>query len=432
MTSVEVGILGIILLFVLLFMKLPVSVAMILVGLVGNMLLSSPGPTLAKFGSDLILLTQNYNLSVIPLFVLMGLLLANTGLVSDLYDILNSFIGRFKAGMAMASIGAGAAFGAVCGSAVACASTIASVAVPEMSKHGYNRGFAASTAAVGSTLGIIIPPSTTLVLFGILTEESIGAMLIGGILPGLMTMVLLMITAYIMVLRNPELAPLKVIDTKTFSWKMLRNVWAVPLIFLLSFGGIWLGFFTPTEAGAVGAFLSFLFSLLTGKLTWKNFLESLDATVRITAMVFLMVIGGNMFGAFLTRTLIPLKLTAFIEGLNAPPFAIVLVILLIYTLMGPFMDELATMVIMTPVLYPIVIALGYDGVWFGVLTAMMLLTGLLVPPVGVTSLVVASVTKIPSAEVFKYQVPYWITLIIACIILIFIPDIILFLPRMMY
>jgi len=197
-------------------------------------------------------------------------------------------------------------------------------------------------------------------------------------------------------------------------------------------GGIYFGFFTPTEAGAVGAFLSLLFAVLMGRLKWREFVEAVEGTIRISAMVFIILIGGKMFGSFLTRSLIPMELVEFIQGLNVPPFFIIMIILLIYTLMGPIMDEMATLVIMTPIVYPIVTALGYNGIWFGVMTIMMLLTGLLTPPVGVVSLVASSVTKVPAMKVFMSQWPFWITLIIACVLMAIFPEIILILPRMMY
>jgi tripartite ATP-independent transporter DctM subunit len=432
MTSIEIGILGIIVMLILLLIRVPVGIAMTIVAVTGNILLSSPGPAINKLGIDIILITQNYSFSVIPLFVLMGLFLSKANLGADLYEVINGLIGRVKGGMAIATIGAGAAFGAVCGSVVASVSTIASVAVPEMRKYDYDAGFAAGVSAVGSTLGVVIPPSTALVVYGALTEESIGQVLIGGFLPGLMTMILLMITVYLVLLWKPKLAPAAVKDKAPFPWKTLSYVWAIPVIFIISIGGIYGGFFTPTEAGAVGAFLSLLFSIMIGRMKWPNFLEAVIDSVRITAMVFIVLIGGKLFGAFLTRSLIPMALTDFIEGLHIAPFFIILIILLIYTVMGTFMDEMATLVIMTPIIYPIVMSLGYNGVWFGVMTIMMLLTGLLTPPVGVVSLVASSITRIPSMQVFAAQWPFWITLIVSSVLVAAFPDIVLFLPSLMY
>ena len=432
MTSIEIGLLGIVVLLILLISRVPVGIAMTVVAISGNILLSSPGPALNKLGSDIVLITQTYSFSVIPLFVLMGLFLSKANLGADLYEVLNGIIGRVKGGMAIATIGAGAAFGAVCGSVVASCSTIAAVAVPEMTKYKYDPGFAAGVSAVGSVLGVVIPPSTALVVYGALTEESIGQVLIGGVLPGIMTMVMLMFTVYLVLLGKPHLAPKAIQEKIPFPWHRFKYVWAIPLIFILSIGGIYGGFFTPTEAGAVGAFLSLVFSILIRRLKWPNFLDAVIGSVRISAMVFIILIGGKLFGAFLTRSLIPMRLTEFIEGLHIAPFFIILIILLIYTLMGTFMDEMATLVIMTPIIYPLVMSLGYNGVWFGVMTIMMLLTGLLTPPVGVVSLVASSITKVPSMKVFAAQWPFWVTLIIASILVAAFPNIVLFLPSLMY
>lgn len=432
MTPISIGILGIVALLVLLFLRVPVGLSMTIVALVGNMILSTPGPALSKLGIDAILVTQNYGLSVIPLFVLMGMFLTKAELGGALFDVINHFVGRRKGGMAIGTLGASAAFGAVCGSVVASVSTISAIAVPEMEKYKYNRGFAAGIASIGSALGVVIPPSSALVIYGIMTEESIGQVLIGGIVPGIFTMILLMLTVPIVLKRRPELAPETVKEKTPFPKEKLKLVWAVPVIFVVCIGGIYGGFFTPTEAGSVGAFLSLIFAFAVKKMNWKALTESFKGAVRISAMTFLLLLGGQLFGQFLTRSLIPLHLTRFIQGMDAPPFLIVVVILLVFTAMGPLMDEMATLVIMTPIVYPIVISLGYDGVWFGVMTIMMLISGLLMPPVGVVSLVAASITKVPSREVFRYQWPFWITLVIACVLMIAFPDIIMFLPRLMF
>jgi tripartite ATP-independent transporter DctM subunit len=435
MTSIEIGALGIVVLLILtIFFKFPVSIALITVGLIGNIMMVGLDLTLHKFGGDLIVMIQSYNLSVIPLFVLMGLFISKSGIAQDLYDALDDILVNVRGGMAIATLGAGGAFASVCGSATASASTFASVAAPEMIRHNYNPGFSAAVVAVGSTLGVLIPPSTQLVLYGVVSEEPIGKVLVGGFLPGIMTMFMLMITAYIMIRIKPSLAPIKG-EKRKKSFRKLLRIWPVPTIFLISIGGIYAGYFTPTEAGAVGAFFSFFFALITRRLNWSNFWEAVSYSVRITGMVFLIIIGGKMFGVFLTRSLLPKALATYILSLEASPFIIVLLIIFIYTIMGFFMDELATLVIMTPIMYPIIISLGFDGVWFGVLTTMMLLSGLLTPPVGVVSLVVSAVLKLPTpqlAQMYKYQIPFWGTLVLAAIICVIFPDIILYLPNLMY
>jgi tripartite ATP-independent transporter DctM subunit len=286
--------------------------------------------------------------------------------------------------------------------------------------------------AVGGTLGVLIPPSAVLVLYGILTEESVGALLIGGIVPGIMTSLLLMITAWVVVRFRPHLAPPVGRDARGESaLRLLLSVWAVPAIFALSMGGIYLGVFTPTEAGAAGAFLALLYGIVSRRLSWNGFVEAVSQTVRLSAMIFLVVIGGRMFGFFLSATGIPRSLGAFVTDLGVEPWLVAVAMLLIYLLLGALMDELAILIIMTPIFYPIVLTLGYDGVWFGVLSIMMLLTGLLTPPVGIISFVVSRVADVSLGRVFRSVAPFWVALIIAALLAIAFPDIILFLPELM-
>lgn len=432
MTPELIGVLGILLLFVLLALRVPVAIAMIGVSVLGYSLIVSPNGAFAKLGADSFINAKSYTLSVIPLFVLMGMFLSHAKLGSDLYKLFDALLWRVRGGMAMATIGSSALFSAVCGSAVATASTISTVAVTEMRKYKYDPGLAAGCAAVGGTLGILIPPSSSLVVYGALTEETIGGLLIAGILPGVMTALLLMITVHLILMRKPDLAPRVIKENHTrLTWSLIKYVWCIPLIFLISMGGIYAGAFTPTEAGAVGAFLSLAFALILRRLNWQGFQSAISQSSRITAMTFLILIGGKMFGTFLTVSRIPLYLTNFLRGLDIAPFLIIMVIFLIYFVMGAFMDAMAILVIMTPIVYPIVISLGYNGVWFGVMTMIMLLTGLLTPPVGVVSLIVASITKVPPAQVFRGVMPFWFTLIVAGIIITIFPQIVLFLPNVM-
>ncbi len=431
MDQVTIGILGILLLLILLAVRLPVGISMTVVAVLGFYLIVSPGGALSKLGGDTFLAVKHYSLSVIPLFVLMGMFLSKARLGEDLYVFLDAIMAKFRGGMAMATIGAGAAFGAVCGSVVASASTVSTIAVPEMRKLKYDEGLATSVSAVGSTLGVVIPPSTALVLYGVLTEEPIGRILLGGIIPGIMTMIILMFTVYLLLLWRPKLAPEVKKERPPFPWDRLKYVWAVPVIFLLTMGGIYGGYFTPTEAGAIGAFLSMLVSLITRRLGVGEFTEAVSHSVRITAMVFLIVIGGKLFGSFLTISQIPIELSNMVMSMDVAPIVVIITFIVVYFFLGIFMDELATLVIMTPMVYPLIISLGYDGVWFGVLSIMMLLTGLLTPPVGVVSLVVSSVTKVPAARVFSSQVPFWFALLAATLLVALFPSLSLFLPETM-
>ena len=436
MTPVELGLVAIIALFILLFIRVPVAFSMISVSFVGMIALRPAAgimPALNKLAIDVFGTMQTYSLSVIPLFVLMGVFLAKANVGVELYELLNAMIGRRKGGMAVATLAATTAFSAVCGSVVASVSTMTAVSFPEMKKYKYDEGFAAAITALGSSLSVIIPPSTALVVYGVLTEESIGQVLIAGIVPGVMTAILLILTVPIVLAFKPHLAPPARKEKIPFPWQTLKYVWAIPVIFIICIGGIYGGFFTPTEAGSVGAFASLLFAVFTRRINFKGIVESLLVSARTSAMVFFVFIGGKMLGAFLSMTTLPQAMATFIGGLDIAPFFIILFMLLIYTLLGLFMDEMSDLVILTPILYPIAVtALGYDGIWFGMLSMMALLTGFLTPPVGIVTLVAASVSKVPSGKVFAAEWPFWITIIVACIIVAAFPDICTFLPRMMY
>ena len=432
MTPVEIGVIGIIALFALLAIRVPAGIAMIVVAAIGNSMLSSAGPALLKMGSDLIRTTQSQTLSVVPLFVLMGIFLAKADLGVHLFDLLNYFVGRRKGGMATATIGAGILFGSVSGSCIAASTTLASACAPEMRRHNYEEGFSVGICAVGACVGMVIPPSSALVVYGFLTEESIGQVLMGGIIPGLLTGSLLMLTVPIVVRLRPNMAPKATLEKTPFPWKTLKAVWGIPVIFLAVFGGIYLGWATTTEAGAIGAFSSMVFALLMRKLSLKVFINTLTEAAKVTAMVFFMIMGGNVFGVFLQRSLIPMALTDFVATLDIAPVFMILLFLLVYTVLGLFMDEMATLIIMTPIAYPIAISLGYNGIWFGVMSIMMLLTGTVSPPVGIVTMVSSAVSKVSSTKVFASQWPFWITLIISCIIIASFPGISMLIPNLMY
>lgn len=432
MTPESVGLLAFVVLLVLLVLRVPVGIAMLAVSTGGYAYIISPDAALARLGSDAFSGAATYSLSVIPLFILMGLLLARAQLGKDLYALLDALLWRVRGGLAMATIGASAMFGSVNGSAVASASTMSVVATPEMRRYRYDPGLAAACTAVGGTLGALIPPSAVLVLYGILTEEPIGAILIGGIIPGIATVLALIVTAGLLVRRRPDLAPEIEQDRPGVPILPLTGrVWAVPAIFGLTMGGLYFGVFTPTEAGGAGAGLALLYGVATRRLTWRTFWQATSQTVVVSSMIFLIVVAGRMYGFFLSVTNIPRQLSGFVNDLDVTPFLVVAVIFLIYFALGTMMDEIAILVIMTPVMYPIVIALGYDGVWFGVVSIMMLLSGLLTPPVGIIVFVVSGITGIRAGTIFRRLVPFWATIIIVTGIAIVVPDLVMFLPDLM-
>ncbi len=426
-----VGVLGLIAMVVLLLLRVPVGIAMIAVGLVGFMIIINRDAALARLASDTFRATTIESLAVIPMFVLMGLVLAAARLGEDVYKAFDVFLWRLRGGLGVATIGASALFGAVSGSAVASATTMSVVAVPEMKRFEYDGGYAAATAAVGGTLGILIPPSAILVLYGILTEEPIGQVLIGGIVPGVLATVILMLTAWMVVRLRPAYAPRQPERPDLGRWAATRLVWAVPVIFGISMGGIYYGFFTPTEAGAAGAFLSIMYGVLTRRLTMRGFNAAVARTIRTTAFIFMLVIAGQIFGFFLTASRIPRELGEYISGLEVAPWLIVTAIFVVYFILGALMDEIAILVIMTPIMYPVIIGLGYSGVWFGVLTIMMLLTGLLMPPVGLITFVVSGVTRVPLGEVFRGIFPFVGALAVAIMLVIFFPALVTWLPDLM-
>jgi tripartite ATP-independent transporter DctM subunit len=423
-----VGLLGFVVLIVLLMVRVPVGIAMMAVALGGYSYIIDSDAALARMGSDAFQGSATYSLSVIPLFVLMGLLLAAAGLGVDAYRAIHVFLWRLRGGLAVATIGASAMFAAVSGSAVASATTMSVVAVPEMRKFGYDPGLSAACAAVGGTLGALIPPSAVLVLYGVLTEEPIGDILLAGIIPGVMTATLLMITAHLVVRRRPELGGDESTKPELGYFAALRLVWAVPVIFLISMGGIFYGVFTPTEAGGAGAALSLIYGVLTRRLSWSGFWGAVSQTVRTSAFIFLLVIAGKMFGFFLAVSRVPFEIADFVSGLDAPGWVIITAIFVFYFILGALMDEIAILVIMTPIIYPVVIDLGYDGVWFGVLTIMMLLTGLITPPVGLITFVVSGVTEIPLGSIFRGLWPFTAALSVAIMLVITFPGIATWLP----
>lgn len=427
-----VGVLGIAVMLLLIALRVPVAIAMIGVAVLGYGYIVSPDAALARFGTDAFRSASIYSLSVIPFFILMGMLLAYAELGRDVYRSLDRFLWRLRGGLAIATIGASTMFASVSGSSVAAASTMSRVAVPEMRRYRYDDGLSTASTAAGGTLGALIPPSALLVLYGVLTAEPIGQVLIAGLVPGILTALLLMVTAYLLVRRRPELAPRRDTRPALGAWQAVRLMWAVPVIFAGCIGGLYLGVFTPTESGVAGAVLALLYGVSTRRLGLRAIGTAVGETVLVSAQIFLLMIAGQMFGFFLAITRIPRWLGAAIGDLGLLPWMVIGLIFLIYFALGAVMDEIAILVIMTPIMYPIVIGLGYDGVWFGVLTIMMLLTGLLTPPVGLITFLVARLTGVPLGTVFRGLTPFWLALCLAILLVIAFPPLATWLPGAMW
>ena len=429
LSSELIGVCGIIGLFILIFLKVPIGFSMFLVGAIGYAVILSPQAALAKLGSDPFNNVNNYTLSVIPMFTFMGMLLGHTGLGQDLFVAFNSLLGRFRGGLAMATVATCAAFASVSGSVIATTATIAPVAVPEMRRNHYHDSLAAGVVASGSTLGILIPPSSNLVIYGMLTEESIGQLLIAGIFPGLMTALFMIITVFIMVRLKPDLAPNTVTVNSKERNEALKKVWPIPFIFIVSMGGILIGLFTATEGGAFGAFLALVISLATRRCTLKGLKDSLYGTARITGMLMIFIVGGVTFGNFISISRIPTFLRVYLVDL--PPILLMLTIFAIFLVSGFFLDAMAALIIFTSLFYPLVIEAGFSGIWYGIITILMILIGFLTPPVGVVAIVTSGITKIKLETVFRGTIPFWFSLMAAALVLILFPSIATFLPSLM-
>jgi len=428
------GIVGIVLFFVVLAFKMQIGLSMLFVGLLGFAYLSSPKAMLAKLGMDAFAHASVHALSVIPLFVLMGLFLFHAGLGHEIYKALYAWIGRVRGGLGMATIGACGVFGALSGSIIATVATFTAVALPEMRRYQYRDIFSTGCIAAGGGVDILIPPSTVLVLYGILTYESIGKLLIGGIVPGILLAFLFIGTIYIWVKINPSLAPLQPKERVPFreKFKLSAKLYPVAVLFLIAMGGIYFGIFTPTEAAAVGAFGALIYSLATKHLTREGFKNALSEAASVTGMLFLILIGAGIFGRFITVSKIPMQLAAFVSSLDVSPYVILLFIYLFYIILGCFVEGLAVLALTVPILYPLVTSLGFDGVWFGIIVIIMISIGTITPPVGICVYVTAGVAKdVLLGTIFKGAVPFWVAKIILAILLTIFPEIVTFLPGLM-
>ncbi|MGI6317202.1 MAG: TRAP transporter large permease [Dethiobacteria bacterium] len=431
MSALFVGVLSLVILLILVFLRLPIAIAMVVIGIAGYAYIVSPQAALVKLGTDVFDNATVYSLSVIPMFTLMGLFLGSSGLGRKLFRAFNAWLGHIRGGLAIASIASCAFFAAVSGSVIGTAATIGKIAGPEMISHKYKETLAAGAIASGGTLGILIPPSSVLIIYGAITEESIGQLLIAGIIPGILTALLLAFTAWLQVRLNPELAPTGIPAPFRDRLRFSKDIWPIPVIFLISMSGIYLGVFTPNEGGAVGAFLSFLYAVISKQMNKNAFNEALVETANITAMIFLVIIGGVLYGNFLSATRIPLYIRDFVAAIELSPVLLASFIFLCYFVAGFFMDAMAVIVIFTNIFYPLVIAAGFSGIWFGILTILLVNIGFITPPVGAVSMVTASATNIKIESVFKGVTPFWIALIAATFIVIFFPQIATFLPDMM-
>jgi len=426
------SLLGFAAIFALALLRVPLAFAMAIVGIVGVGLTRGWAPAFASAVQVVQETGFAYTLSVIPLFVLMGNFVARAGLAHELFHAADAFVGHRRGGLAHATVAACAGFGAICGSSIATAATMSKVAYPSMQRLGYSDAMSTGVIAAAGTLGIMIPPSTIMVIYGIITETNIGMLFAAGVIPGILTALLMMLTVVLMAAHDPEHAP----AGKRSSWvergQALRGIWGVLLLVVVVLGGIYGGFFTATEGAGMGASGAFLFALARGRLNRQVLYEVLVESARTTAMLFALLISATIFANFVNFTSLPGDLRNWITGMGLSPIMVVTLMMAIYVLLGTVMEELTMVLLTIPLFFPVVTQLGFDPVWFGVLIVMVIQIGLVSPPVGMNLFVVnALLPRVGLANIFRGVWPLVLTMVIALGLLIAFPQVSLWLPSLM-
>ena len=423
---------GFAILFLLCFLGLPLAFGMLIVGTVGFAYARGWEAAVTMMSQQILDLSMSQGMAVIPLFIVMGAFIYRSGLSEDLYVAARAWVGHLRGGLAQATIGASGAFAAVCGSSVASAATMAKVTLPEMRRHGYDSGFACASVAAGGTLGILIPPSVPMVIYGILTQSDIAKLFIAGILPGLLLMVLYMVTAWGLVFVDPEkgrpAAPMRLTERLL----ALKNTWAVLVLFVIVLGGMYLGIFTPSEGGGVGAGGAFLFMVLRGRAQLREVKAALVDAAHTTTAILIVGCGALVFNNFLTIAGLTNYLVEWIESLAVPPLGIVAAMCLIYIVLGCVFDSLAMIFLTIPVFFPIISGLNLDPVWFGIVVVIVVELGLITPPVGINVFIVKALAPDVSMwRVFASVMPFVVTNILCLVIVILVPQLSLWLPSFM-
>jgi tripartite ATP-independent transporter DctM subunit len=427
-----VALLGFVALFALMLLRVPVGMAMGLVGVSGYAYLNGSGPALKLIGQTSMRTVTDYQFGVIPMFLLMGAFVSTSGVSRELFRAANTFIGHRRGGLGLATIVSCGGFAAISGSSVATAATFSSVAYPEMRRYGYPKSFATGVIAAGGTLGAMLPPSTVLAVYGLITQQDIGKLFMAGIVPGLLAMAMYMLTIAVIVRVRPDFLPIAPKASWAERKSGIRDVWAPLVLFVFVIGGLYGGVFTPTEAGGVGAGGAFLLGVLRGRLGRAEIRASLLQATRTAAAVFTVLIGALLFGYFLTITQVPQTVTAFLTGLGIGTYGVLALIMLMYLVLGCLMDAMAMIILTVPIIFPVVTQLGFDPIWFGVIIVMTVELGLIHPPVGMNVFVIKSVVQdVTFSAIFRGVLPFIATDILRLIILIAFPVIALWLPAHM-
>jgi len=433
MSTDAVAAIGFVSLFALMMLRVPVGIAMGTVGVLGfGYMVGDMGPALRLLAQSPIRTATDAEFAVIPLFLLMGAFASSSGMSRELFRASNTFLGHLRGGLGIATIAACGGFAAICGSSVATAATFSKVAYPEMRQYGYPQSFATGVIAAGGSLGIMIPPSTVFAVYGLITEQDIGKLFIAGVVPGILAVGMYILTINVIAFVRPGYLP----KTPWHSWSerfaALRDIWAVVLLFAFIIGGLYAGMFTATEAAGMGAAGAFIIAVLRRKLSREEFMRSLIESLRTSASVFTILIGALIFGYFLTITQTPQKITEILTGLGLGPYGVLVLIMLMYLVLGCIMDAMAMIILTIPIVFPVIKALGFDPIWFGVIIVMTVELGLIHPPVGMNVFVIKSVVKdVKLSTIFYGVMPFVLTDILRLAILIAFPILATWLPSHM-
>ncbi|MFC1979478.1 TRAP transporter large permease [Chloroflexota bacterium] len=432
MSPLTVGIIGLIFLFALLASGMPIAFAMMLIGFAGFSYLTGLGSGLSILGISSTSVAASYTLSVIPLFVLMGAFVSQSGLGRDIYYAIYRLMGHLPGGLAMATVGGCAGFAAVSGSSVATAATIGTITLPEMRRYEYDDSLATGSVAAGGGLGILIPPSMTFIIYAMLTEESVGKLFLAGIFPGILLATMFMASIYIRVRLRPNLGPPGPKSNFRERLVAISRIWGLIVLFVLVIGGIYLGIFTPTEAAGVGALGSLIYALSRRQLSWRGFYSSLIETVQTTAMIMVIMIGATIFGYFLAISRLPAEMADFLAQSGMPRVVILAGIILLFVILGCFIESLSMQILTIPIVYPLIISSGFDPIWFGVIVVVAVEMALITPPVGLVVFVIKGIAKdVSMYTIFWGIVPFVIVQLVFIVILTAFPQIALFLPNLM-
>ena len=430
MTPWITALLGFGLLLVISGLGMPIAFAMALVGAGGIVAVLGWTPALAMLGQIPVSHTMSYELSVVPMFILMGAFVSRAGISADLFTACNAFLGHRRGGLAMATIVACGGFAAVCGSAIATAATMSRVAYPQMRRYGYHEGLASASICAGGTLGILIPPSVIMVIYGIMTGSDVALLFIAGIIPGILAILLYAATVQVLVWRNPAVGP----RSPRLPWRerltALGHVGPVVALFILIMGGLYVGAFTPTEAAGVGAAGAFFFALWRGHLGWRGILDCAIETARVSAALFAILIGALIFSAFMNFAGLPRALAGFVTQFGVEPMLVIVMICLLYIVLGTFFEELSMILLTVPIFFPLVVGLGFDPIWFGIVIVMVVELGLISPPVGMNLFVVQSLLKIPTGLLYRWIAPFVCADIIRLALVVAFPWLVLVLPKL--